>query len=41
MAISAVLGAGKAILGGIAQSQAIKAENRRRIREYERALEIR
>ena len=41
MAISAILGAGKAILGGIAQSQAIKAENRRRIREYERALEIR
>jgi len=41
VAISAILGAGKAILGGIAQSQAIKAENRRRIREYERALEIR
>ena len=41
MAISAILGAGKAILGGIGQAQAIKAENRRRIREYERALEIR
>ena len=41
MAISAILGAGKAILGGIAQKQAIEAENRRRIREYERALEIR
>ena len=41
MAISAILGAGKAILGGIGQAQAIKAENRRRIREYERAIEIR
>ncbi len=41
MAISAILGAGKAILGGIGQAQAIKAENRRRIREYERALEMR
>ena len=41
MAISAILGAGKAILGGIGQAKAIKAENRRRIREYERALEIR
>jgi len=41
VAISAILGAGKAILGGIGQAQAIKAENRRRIREYERALEIR
>jgi len=41
VAISAFLGAGKAILGGIGQAQAIKAENRRRIREYERQLEIR
>ena len=41
MALSAVLGAGKAILGGIGQAQAIKAENRRRIREYERQLELR
>ena len=41
MAISAILGAGKAILGGIGQAQAIKAENRRRIREYERAIEMR
>ena len=41
MAISAILGAGKAILGGIGQAQAIKAENRRRIREYERQLELR
>ena len=41
MAISAILGAGKAILGGIGQAKAIRAENRRRIREYERALEIR
>ena len=41
MAISAFLGAGKAILGGIGQAQAIRAENRRRIREYERQLEIR
>ena len=41
MAISAILGAGKAILGGIGQAQAIKAENARRIREYERALEMR
>ena len=41
MAISAVLGAGKAILGGIGQAQAIKAENARRVREYERAIEMR
>ena len=41
MAISAILGAGKAILGGIGQAQQIKAENRRRIREYERQLEMR
>ena len=41
MAISAILGAGKAILGGIGQAKAIRAENRRRIREYERALEMR
>ena len=41
MAISAILGAGKAILGGIGQAKAIKAENARRIREYERALELR
>ena len=41
MAISAILGAGKAILGGIGQAQAIKAENRRRIVEYERIKEMR
>ena len=41
MAISAILGAGKAILGGIGQAKAIKAENARRIREYERAIEMR
>ena len=41
MAISAIFGAGKAILGGIGQAKAIKAENRRRIREYERAIEMR
>jgi len=41
VAISAILGAGKAILGGIGQAQQIKAENRRRIREYERQLEMR
>ena len=38
---SVIFGVGKSILGGIGQAQAIKAENRRRIREYERALEIR
>jgi len=41
VAISAIFGAGKAILGGIGQAQQIKAENRRRKREYERQLEMR
>lgn len=37
----AIFNAAGSILGGIGQAKAIKAENARRIREYERALEIR
>tara|TARA_B100001029_G_C15046695_1_gene447670 strand:+ start:725 stop:1579 length:855 start_codon:yes stop_codon:yes gene_type:complete len=37
----AIFKAAGSILGGIGQAKAIKAENARRIREYERALEIR
>ena len=38
---TAIFGAASSILGGIGQAKAIKAENARRIREYERALEMR
>lgn len=37
----AIFKAAGSILGGIGQAKAIKAENARRIREYERALEMR
>ena len=37
----AIFKAAGSILGGIGQAKAIKAENARRIREYERAVEIR
>ena len=41
IAASAIFKAAGSIIGGIGQAQQIKAENRRRQREYERALEIR
>ena len=41
MAISAILGGVGKFLGGLGQKKTIEAENRRRIREYERALELR
>lgn len=39
--LGAIFSAGSSILSGIGRAKQIKAENARRIREYERALEIR